>query len=280
MRVGIYGALEMRSLKGHLTSGPHMNLSDILQQFQPGADTHHISIPSSWHQGRTAYGGLSSVLAYQAALLVTPDLPPLQSAQIAFAGPLSGDVSVSASVLRRGRNTAFVKSEISSAADTGLSCTFIFMSPRAEQLDYEGMKRPDFPPLPLEQNIRSGPAEFFTGQMQYPDKRLNLDVTTPRLANWHRLTERAGLNPMAELLCMGDALPPSSMGLLNKKSMISSMNWQVNMITPTPSTKDGWWFLESETHHAGGGGASQYMTVWNSDGEPMMTGMQSVAIFL
>jgi acyl-CoA thioesterase len=257
-----------------------MNLSAILDQIETGTLVHNISIPATWHQGRTAYGGLSTALAYQAALLAAPDLPPLHSAQIAFAGPLSGDVSISATVLRRGRNTAFIKSEISDGTDIGLSCTFIFMNPRAEQLEFEEMERHDFPPIPDQDNIRSGPPEFFTGQMQYPDKRLDLDVTTARLANWHRLSERSGLDPVAELLCIGDALPPSSMGLLNKKSMISSMNWQVNMLTPSPSTKDGWWFLESQTHHASGGGASQYMTAWNSEGQPVMTGMQSVAIFL
>ncbi len=257
-----------------------MTLSAILGQFAAGSPVHNISIPATWHQGRTAYGGLSTVLAYQAALRAAPDLPPLQSAQISFAGPLSGEVQVTASVLRRGRNTAFIKSEISDGDDTGLSCTFIFMNPRAEQLEFEDMKRPEFPPIPDKDSTRSGPAEFFTGQMQYPDKRLNLDVTTARLANWHRLTDRGSLDPVAELLCIGDALPPSSMGLLNKKSMISSMNWQINMLTPAPSTQDGWWFLESQTHHASGGGASQYMTVWNSEGLPVMTGMQSVAIFL
>ena len=258
-----------------------MNLSALLGQFEHGAATHHISIPAAWHQGRTAYGGLTSALAYQAALHAAPDLPPLQSAQVAFAGPLSGDVTITASVLRRGRNTAFIKSEISSGnGEIGLSCTFIFMTPRPGQLDYENVPRPSFPAIPAQADIRSGPAEFFTGQMQYPNKRLDLSITTARLANWHRLTQRDGLDVVAELLCIGDALPPSSMGLIGQKSMISSMNWQVNMLTPEPATTDGWWFVESETHHAAGGGGSQYMSVWNSDGKPMMTGMQSVAIFI
>ena len=104
-----------------------MNLASILADFQPGAASHRISIPPSWHQGRTSYGGLSSVLAYQAARLADSDLPPLQSAQIAFVGPLAGDVNVTASVLRRGKNAAFVKSEISGADGVGLSCTFILI---------------------------------------------------------------------------------------------------------------------------------------------------------
>jgi hypothetical protein len=51
------------------------------------------------------------------------------------------------------------------------------------------------------------------------------------------------------------------------------------MLTDTPTTDDGWWYLSSETHHAANGASSQYMTTWNSRGEAVLTGMQSVAIF-
>ncbi len=257
-----------------------MNLASLLGQFQAGTNIHRINIPPSWHQGRTAYGGLSSVLAYQAAKLADNDLPPLQSAQIAFVGPLAGAVDVAATVLRRGKNTAFVKTEISSADGVGLTCTFIFMNRRHSHLDHEALTRPDFPPIPSAENARSGPPEYFTGHMQYPDKRLELGMATSRLASWHRFTEHQGLDHIAELICIGDVLPPSAMGLMTEKGMVSSMNWQVNMLTDKPATKDGWWYLESETHHAGNGASSQYMTAWNSDGVPMLTGMQSVAIFV
>jgi acyl-CoA thioesterase len=256
-----------------------MNVASLLKQFQPGAATHRIQIPASWHQGRTAYGGLSSVLAYQAATLADTDLPPLQSAQITFVGPLAGAVDVTATVLRRGKNTAFVKAEISGADGIGLSCTFIFMNRRHSHLDYEGLTRPDFPPVPTEETARSGPPEFFTGHMQYPDKRLELGMATNRLASWHRFTEHQGLDHIAELLCIGDALPPSAMGLMTEKGMVSSMNWQINMLSDAPTTTDGWWYLESQTHQAANGASSQYMTAWNSDGQPVLTGMQSVAIF-
>jgi acyl-CoA thioesterase len=257
-----------------------MNLASLLGQFSAGTNRHHITIPPSWHQGRTAYGGLSSVLAYQAATLADTDLPPLQSAQIAFVGPLAGEVEVTATVLRRGKNTAFVKSEISGTDGVGLSCTFIFMNRRHSHLNFEGLTRPEFPLVPTPENARSGPPEFFTGHMQYPDKRLELGMATNRLASWHRFTEHQGLDHIAELICIGDALPPSAMGLMTEKGMVSSMNWQINMLTDTPATKDGWWYLESQTHHAGHGASSQYMTAWNSDGQPVLTGMQSVAIFV
>jgi acyl-CoA thioesterase len=257
-----------------------MNLVDILAQFQPGQSRHIVSIPTSWHQGRTAYGGLSATLAYQAAKLAAPDLPPLLSAQIAFSGPLAGEVEISTSILRRGRNSAFIKSEIAAGDETGLSCTFVFMARRESHIDFECMQRPDFPPIPADDATRSGPPEFFTHNIDYPEKRLVLGQNKARLANWHRLKAREGLDPVADLICMGDALPPSTMGLMQKEGMISSINWQFNLLTDAPATDNGWWFLESETHHAVHGASSQFMTVWNSRGEPMMTGMQAVALFV
>jgi hypothetical protein len=152
-------------------------------------------------------------LAYQAAKLTSEDLPPLQSAQIAFVGPLANQVEVTAKVLRRGKNTAFVKSEIVGSDGVGLSCTFIFMNRRHSHLDYEGLPRPKLPPVPSPDTARSGPPEFFTGHMQYPDKRLELGMATNRLASWHRFTEHDGLDHIAELICIGDALPPSAMPL-------------------------------------------------------------------
>jgi hypothetical protein len=257
-----------------------MTLPDILSQLQPGAQSHRITIPTTWHQGRTCYGGLSSVLAYHAATLAADDLPPLLSGQIAFSGPLAGEVEINTSILRRGRNSAFIKSEISIGDEVGLSCTFVFMTRRESHVDYEAVPRPDFPPIPDDANTRSGPPEFFTHNMDYPEKRLILGQNKARLANWHRLKVHEGLDPVANLICMGDGLPPSTMGLMQKEGMISSINWQFNLLTDAPETDKGWWFLESETHHAAHGASSQYMTVWNTRGEPMMTGMQSVALFV
>jgi len=218
-------------------------------------------------------------MAYSAAAKSEPDLPPLKSAQVAFSGPLSGEVTISTTTLRRGRNSAFIRADITSGEETGLSCTFIFMNSRESHVDYSKVDVPKFADLPAEEDIRSGPPEFFTQNMHYVGKRLELGRDNPRMSGWQRIIDRDGLDPMAELLCIGDALPPSAMGLMTEKGMVSSMNWQTNILTQTPSTRDGWWYLDSLTHHAGNGSSSQYMNICNADGTPVMTGMQSVAIF-
>ncbi len=60
---------------------------------------------------------------------------------------------------------------------------------------------------------------------------------------------------------------------------LSSLTWQVNLLTPTPTTTDGWWLLSAQTHYAAHGSSSQVMRMWNAAGVLVAEGMQSVAIF-
>ncbi len=257
-----------------------MTLAQILAQLKTGLSQQSVSIPSNWMQGRTSYGGLSTAIAYTAAKHAGgDDLPPLKSAQIAFAGPLAGRVDVECHMLRRGRNTAFMRADIISDGSVGLSCSFIFMAPRESQLDHCDLQEPEFPTLPAQTDMRSGPPEFFTSNVQYEGRRMELGQETPIISGWQRIIARDGLDPVAELLCIADGLPPSAMGLMTQKAMVSSMNWQVNLLTDRPHTQDGWWFLNSHTHHARNGASSQFMSVWNSQRRPVIAGMQSVAIF-
>ncbi len=256
------------------------SLSALLDSAVRSGNSWTIDIPSTWMQGRTSYGGLSSAIAHHCARASVADAPPLRSAQIAFAGPLAGEVTITAELLRRGRNTAFVATRTASSDGIGLACNFIFMNPRTSTIEHSDISAPDFGPPPAESDVRNGPPEFFTHHMDYPEKRLELGLGEARLIQWHRLRERGGLDPMTELLCIGDGLPPSAMGLMTEPGNVSSMNWQVNMLTNAPQTQDGWWLLESETHHAHDGASSQYMTVYNSDKKPVMSAMQSVALFV
>jgi hypothetical protein len=56
------------------------------------------------------------------------------------------------------------------------------------------------------------------------------------------------------------------------------MQWQVNLLTPAPTT-DTWWLLRSSGDYAEAGCSSQEMGIWNTRGKPVLAGMQSVALF-
>lgn len=256
-----------------------MNLAQILDQINAGTVTHRINVPGNWLQGRTCYGGLSSAMAYKAATISEADLPPLKSAQVAFSGPLSGDVEISTKILRRGKNSAFIRADIASGDETGLSCMFQFMNDRSSSITHQSADRSDLPPLPDETKLRSGPPHVFTSNLEYGHSRSAFLTGEPRVSGWHRFAQRNGLDTVAELICMSDALPPAAFGMTDGKANFSSVTWQTNIISQQPQTQDGWWYLETQADHILDGSSSQKMGMWNSEGKAVMSGMQSVAIF-
>jgi hypothetical protein len=261
-----------------------MSFAALLSTARPRDGGFAVAIPESWHQGRTAYGGFSSALALAAArnaLGLAGDEPPLRSAQVSMIAPVFGEVDVRAKVLRRGRNATWVAAEILRAGDTALTASFVFMGPVASALHIDDCPPP--PGLIAVEAARGfvnerGPA-FLRNHFEVRFALPRAEGKQPQMCWWVRARERGGLDPMGELMLCADALPPGVMPLLAPATPVSTMQWQVNLLTPAPATHDGWWLLRSVGDYAGQGCSSQRMAIWNAAGAPMLAGMQSVALF-
>lgn len=253
-------------------------IADILAAAIPLEAGFRATVPADWMQGRTAYGGLSAALALQAALDLEPDLPPLRSAQVAFIGPLAGEVTVTAQRLRRGRNAAFVQADVTSEAGLGLRTTFVFMAPLPSAVSHDAAPRSPHPAPAPDARVFSGPDDMFIGNFELLDLR---DAAGPvEWLRWARLKARGGLHPMVELMAIGDALPPAALKLFPEARVpLSSLDWMINFVTPEPATHDGWWLLAATADTVRTGYSSQRMAIWNAAGEPIAEAMQGVAIF-
>ena len=250
----------------------------ILASLEPVADGWRGHIPDSWLQGRTAYGGLSSAIALHAAQASEPDLPALRSAQVAFIGPLSDEITVRTERLRRGRNATFIQADVSSEAGLGLRATFVFMRAIESRIDFSQGKAPDFPPpVAATETFMGHSGVAFSQNFELVDQRDGLGKA--EWLRWVRLRDREGLDPMIELMTIGDCLPPAVLKLLGGPAPVSSMTWIFNLLDPRPGTNDGWWLLRANSDFARDGGSSQQMGVWNSDGVAIAEHMQSVAMF-
>jgi acyl-CoA thioesterase len=234
------------------------------------------TIGQEWLQGRTAYGGASAALALAAAKATFPDLPPLRSVQIAFVGPLSGEVQMAPALLRRGKNSAFVGCDINGNDGIGLRALFLFMSSRESAISYADLAVPSHDPP---ESYPVDPARLPQGFLQNFDLAAGAKRDAGFL-RWARLREREDVDPEVELLAIADGLPPAAMALAKEWGPISTTTWQINLVTDTPATRDGWWLLSDDTLHAGHGSSSQNMTIWNRNGTPMATATQSVALFI
>ncbi|MBS0253768.1 MAG: thioesterase family protein [Proteobacteria bacterium] len=255
----------------------------LLAAARPLADGLAAELGGDWAQGRTTYGGCSAALALAAAQRVGgADLPPLRSATVSFVGPLAGAVEARARVLRQGRNATWIGAEITGEGGVGLTASFVFMGAAGSTLELAGCAAPgDLVPFDQARDI---PADapiptFLRANFAVRFARPPAPAPEAELCRWVRLEQGEGLDPMVEALLVGDAMPPAVLPLMQRGARVSSMTWQINLLTARPATRDHWWLLRSEGDYASGGCSSQRMGLWNADGVPVATGMQSIAVF-
>lgn len=247
-----------------------------LPRVERDGDHYRATLGDHWLQGRTAYGGASAATALMAVKAAFPNLPPLRSVQIAFVGPLNGDVTLSPVLLRRGKNSAFIGCDVIGDDGVGLRAMFLFMASRDSAIAHLDLGAPAHnPPEADPADSEKLPQGFL--------RNFDLAGAAEREAGfvrWARLRDRDGVDTETELLAIADALPPAAMRLAKQWGPISSATWQLNLVTDAPATRDGWWLLGADTLHAGHGSSSQSMTIWNRDGDPVATATQSVALFV
>jgi acyl-CoA thioesterase len=255
------------------------SLGRIIAGLEPVEGGWRGEIPDNWLQGRTAYGGLSAALALHAAQRSDDDLPPLRSAQVAFVGPLTGTVLIRATRLRRGRNAAYIQADVESEAGLGLRATFVFMRELESTIDHVAGAAPAFaPPTPDARVYNGTKGVAFTRNFEFLDQR-DGSVGAAEWLRWVRLVDREGLDPVVELVAVADCLPPVALKLVGGPAPVSSMTWLLNLLTPAPRTRDGWWLLRATSDHIRAGSSSQPMAIWNADGEAIAQHLQSIAVF-
>ena len=259
-------------------------LDDILASFTPAGEGFTAQIPEHWMQGRTAYGGLSTALAHAAARRLMPDLPPLRAALVAFIGPVGETVTLGARQLRRGKSTAFVEADAYTEADgLGLRASFLFAAERESALTHPSPPMPDVPPPEDCPSLFGGGPLRISFQSHFEPRFAGgarpVSGGEPDLLVWSRLREPFGGDPITELLALADALPPAMLSKATGPARVSSMTWNIDLMTPHAPTRDRWRLLRARATSAAHGYSVQEMGVWTTDGECVLTGSQAVAAF-
>lgn len=247
----------------------------VLAGLRRDGETFAVHLTPNWMQGRTAYGGASAALALAAAQARWPELPPLRSAQIAFVGPLGADLRLTPTMLRAGRSASFVRVEVRDGDTLGASATLLFAPDRDSHVDHPAPRHPALPPRGaiVEQPFPQFAANFALAEAE------SVDPARPRLTRWARLKERAGLDPMVELLLIADILPPAAMALFRQFGPISTVSWHLDVTDPAPLGPDGWLYSDAEAERAVAGISAQAMRVFDEDGRLVAAARQSVALF-
>ena len=258
-----------------------MSIFELLDPITAGGGPLRLPAAEQWMQGRTLYGGASALMAYVAAMRAFPGLPPLRAAQIGFVAPIGTDMELRAEIIRQGRNVTQLRSEILCEGKIALTALWLFGAEREANGRHAAAPLADAAGKPEDGAlVTSGPApEFLKNNYEVRHTAQQADPGDPVVRRWVRLLDRSALDPVQELILIGDTLPPSAIRIMQRRGPISSINWSFNLLDPTPATRDGWWLAETASEHVDHGYSSERLRLWNSDGRQMTAGMQSAAIF-
>ncbi|MEO0450270.1 MAG: thioesterase family protein, partial [Pseudomonadota bacterium] len=210
---------------------------------------------------------------------------PIRSAQVAFVGPVGGDVLIQPTLLRRGKNTAFVSVNIT--AESGVTAQSIFAFGKAKQsaLHFDDMPMPSVPP-PDEikpffdpERPRPGFTQKFDMLIASGDRPIS-GSSTISIGLWMRHLDPDTPQDATAVLAIGDAPPPAVMSMFKEPLRISSMTWMAEFMTDDIQTDpEGWFFAQHTAQLAKDGYSSQSMRLWNRQGEPILVGRQTIAVF-
>lgn len=239
------------------------------------------TIPDDWMQGRTTYGGLTAALCLEAALELVPDMP-VRAAQVAFIGPVGGDVVISPSVLRRGKSSAFVNADLVSEEGIMARCLFTFGAKRPSALnqrsrDWPQVDGPEACP-PFFGERRPKFAHNFNIRLAAGEHPMS-GAAKGDMTLWLRHKDEGALWNATTMLSLADAPPPAAMTMMREPAPISSMTWMAEFLTDEITTTEGWFLAHHEAQATKDGYSSQSMRLWNRSGEPVMIGRQTVAVF-
>lgn len=244
-----------------------------------------LALPDEWRQGRTAYGGLTAGLSLAAAEHASPDLPPLRSMQCAFIGPVGAHPEFSSSLMRQGRNVTSIMVDVNSD-DTLVGRTMFFFGQSRESVLRDTFAAPpaddpqtyeDYAPPEIHQMVPKFLQQF---EIKLIDGHRPMSgAKEGYIRVWARHRDAGSRRGAASFVTLGDILPPGAAAKLKKWGPISSMNWQMNILTPEVETEDGWWQKETRMTAAQDGYTTQIMRYWNTDGVLVAEGTQCVAVF-
>ncbi len=262
------------------------SLSQVLDTAVETKTGPRFDVPENWKQGRTAYGGFAAALMLAAARRGRAELPPLRSALVNFTAPVTAAPEFLVETFRQGRNVTTLNVRASIDGRVAAQGTFSFgvaqdshISQSCPALAAQAPEQTD--PLFPSDMRRLLPRFFENFETRLIEGDLPFTAADRGyLRIWARYRDAAMRDRPEGLIGIADVLPPAVFPMCRIRGPNSSMTWICNILPEAPTTRDGWWMLETDLTAAQDGFSSQVMRIWNTDGDLVAEGMQSVVIFV
>ncbi|MBB3047195.1 acyl-CoA thioesterase [Litorivivens lipolytica] len=270
----------------HSPSPQETAFNQLLSGIQPlGDGIFRASIDASWLQGRTAFGGLSTSLVFEAMRQQVEASRQLRTLSVSFVGPApAGDHRVVTRVLREGGSVTHMQGELLCDGEVAVSVNAAFGKARQSSIQLAG---PALPPLKTADDSEPFPyIEGVTPEFtRHYDMRLEhgampfSGADSADFGMWLRFREAQPLT-LSHLIALGDVPPMPGLNMIKPPGVGSSLSWYVELPSHIPDVSaDNFVYYEYRCQAAGDGYYNNVATLWTEDGQPLMFGRQVATVF-
>jgi acyl-CoA thioesterase II len=262
-------------------------LNSVKHQAKSNTNKFTLSVPSSWEQGRTLYGGMSASLVYQAMREVVDAEKVMRSLSTNFIGPIEADseFSIIVEVLREGKNVTQVVGRVVQDNKVALMSQASFGLARQSKVNISDplQHNMDYPQQPnlIPQIPKVTPR--FLDNFDLAQSKGGLPFTGKNdsdIHGWMRFKEPPSDFSDAHLIALIDIWPPTVLQILSSPAMASTMSWNLEFIHPHQNISGRDWFAyQAHTRQAADGYAHTEANIWDKHGTLVAISRQVVAVF-
>lgn len=260
------------------------DLSTILGNMQLQQDGHwKAEMPSSWLQGRTAFGGIGAAFGTRATTDLVDPRKSLRSVMVNFVGPLeAGPVRVTSELLREGKSASQAEAKVYSGDNIATTVSVAYGASR-DTLEV---------PAPTIK-LTSSPDDYIQGDPG-PRKPIfleNFDVRwkgtgmpasgsrDSTIEMWVRHRGDVSSWPNEKMVTIGDIPPSAILSWYDRPAMLSSQTWILDLLYPAEEITGDWFHMEYEMLAARGGYSHQSGRVRDENGRLVAVSHQCMVYF-
>lgn len=261
-----------------------MNFDDLMAAATRAGD---VSVPSSWAQGRTVYGGMSAGLLCDALSRGVDPARRLRYLSIAFAKPLVADqpFRIETDELAAGRTIIARTARIVQDGVVRVTAHGNFVAQLGGDTEIRPFRPREFAPpdSPEAFHMRGPGLPVFTQHMDFRAMTDGIPFQgheVPELGGWMRLEDAPKVLTPSHLVCLIDTWPPAAVPYLSDVVPMSSITWNMHFGAPLDDVggEDYLGYLARVDFFKDGYGSST-ADVWAPDGRLLATSYQTFVVY-
>ena len=260
------------------------------QLLQQATTESELNVNTTWGQGRTLFGGMSSALALEKISQQIDSERPLRSLAINFTGQALADTSLAIEIqpLSNGKSISQINAQVLQNERIVTQVCACFGTVRESNITVDSPKI-ELPTLGEHQRlsyikgltpefVQHFEFEYCKGQFPFTRSPLN------ELAGWVRFKEGGNTLTDSHLVALIDAWPPTVLQKLKGFAPCATVSWNIEIVQPPsllkePLLTDDWLYYDAEIKQAHHGYAHTEAKIYNSDGTLLALSRQLIAVY-